>query len=237
MSIHPDWYYSHFDAIFGRGSRYDSDVQAIGTFRKIRGARVLEIGCGTGEHAARVLASGPAVLDLVDIDEAVRPLILRRFQHEPNVALRIADGFALGDVDLPYDLVYCMYGVLQQVASTEALAQRLSAVRRILAPEGAFVCDFLDCETHVKLFNDVPPAYREVKGVGIVNVSSHRAGDSLRIEYRGSLYDRSISYDAALICLSFQEFCAQAAAGGLSLIGRRPMDADGRWTAIGFSTR
>jgi 2-polyprenyl-3-methyl-5-hydroxy-6-metoxy-1,4-benzoquinol methylase len=93
------------------------------------GERVLDVGCGEGELAARLASAGAEV---VAVDVAEEALRRARVAH-PELDLRLIDGE--GDWDLPdaaFDVVWAGE-VIEHVADT---ATWLSEVRRVLRPGG-----------------------------------------------------------------------------------------------------
>jgi len=101
---------------------------------------VLDLGCGTGEHALRLAARGYRVTGLdrsLPMLEAARQKCRQR-----GAALELchADitGFELGR---QVDAVISMFAVLGYVTTNQGLAETLARVRRHLRPGGVFVFD------------------------------------------------------------------------------------------------
>jgi SAM-dependent methyltransferase len=93
--------------------------------------RMLEIGCGTGGFAARVLDALPGV-DLVAVDQSERFVELACAR---GVNAHVADAQALPFGDSSFDLVAAMW-MLYHVPD---LHRGLAEVRRVLRPGGTFV--------------------------------------------------------------------------------------------------
>lgn len=94
-------------------------------------ARVLEVGCGTGGFAERVLAALPAV-DLVAIDQSER---LVELTSARGVTAHVADTQSLPFPEDSFDAVAAMW-MLYHVTD---LHRGLAEVRRVLRPGGTFV--------------------------------------------------------------------------------------------------
>ena len=94
-------------------------------------ARMLEVGCGTGAFAARVLEALPDV-DLVAIDQSERFVELTSAR---GVTAHVGDAQALPFADSSFDLVAAMW-MLYHVPD---LHRGLAEVRRVLRPGGTFV--------------------------------------------------------------------------------------------------
>ena len=109
-------------------------------FEHLRGARVLEIGCGMGSHA-ELLASAGADLTAVDITERAVAMTSRRLEFAHLKAeIRQADAEHLPFSDESFDFVWS-WGVIHHSANTEAI---LREILRVLKP---------GCETRLMVYH------------------------------------------------------------------------------------
>ena len=92
---------------------------------------VLEIGCGTGEFAARVAAALPAAT-VTATDQSQRMVELAR---ERGLTAQVVDATHLPFADASFDVVCAMW-MLYHVPSLE---QTVAEVRRVLRPGGTLV--------------------------------------------------------------------------------------------------
>jgi ubiquinone/menaquinone biosynthesis C-methylase UbiE len=93
--------------------------------------RVLDVGCGTGNLAERVAATG---LDVAGVDLAVG--MLRRLQRRrPAVPVFVADSSALPFRDDTFALTYCV-AVLHHVADRDLVFRTLAEMVRVTRPGG-----------------------------------------------------------------------------------------------------
>ena len=104
----------------------------------IAGARVLDLGCGTGEITARLAATFPQATFIgVDLEEPhLERARARCAAFGDRVRFEIADAMALPYDDATFDFVVCRH-VLQAVpdaAKVLAEIKRVSASRRPCAP-------------------------------------------------------------------------------------------------------
>ena len=108
-------------------------IYAIGPVR-----RVLDLGCGTGGHAAPLAERGYQV---VGIDRSEDMLARARARGSPATFLA-ADilGLQLGVAER-FDAVVMMFAVLGYQLSNADVLGALATVRRHLEPGGLFVCD------------------------------------------------------------------------------------------------
>ncbi|MEV5843713.1 bifunctional class I SAM-dependent methyltransferase/NUDIX hydrolase [Streptomyces sp. NPDC051985] len=77
----------------------------------LAGRRVLDLGCGTGRHAAHLARDHRAQVDAVD---SAAPQIERaraRYHRQPGLALAVADAVAHLQECAPYDVIYSVNAV------------------------------------------------------------------------------------------------------------------------------
>lgn len=98
--------------------------------------RVLDLGCGTGGHAAPLAERGYAV---VGVDRS--PDMLERARQRSSAARFVLADITTVEVSETFDAVLMMFAVLgYQVSNADALAALRSA-RRHLTPGGLLLCD------------------------------------------------------------------------------------------------
>lgn len=129
------WDAQAYDDQFGFVGRYGDDVLAL--LEVAPGQRVLDLGCGTGRHAALLAASGARVVG-VDADEQM--LAKARVDH-PAIAFVAADATRdpLAPLTGPEPFDACFSNAaLHWMTPQEAV---LGNVRSVLAPGGRFVAE------------------------------------------------------------------------------------------------
>jgi ubiquinone/menaquinone biosynthesis C-methylase UbiE len=93
---------------------------------------VLDVACGTGEHARRLAETHGFIVDGLDLD-----LELLRLAREKHPAGRFFEAdmsdFAL---DLRYDVILCLFSSIGYVVTLERVTSALACFRRHLAPGG-----------------------------------------------------------------------------------------------------
>jgi 2-polyprenyl-3-methyl-5-hydroxy-6-metoxy-1,4-benzoquinol methylase len=116
---------------FYRGTR---PFERLIPFERLRGKRVLEIGCGIGSHA-RLLAQSGCHLTCIDLTSRAIENTRRRLQLWGLQAdLRQMNAEELDFPDNYFDFVWS-WGVIHHSPNTEQIARN---VRRVLKPEGEF---------------------------------------------------------------------------------------------------
>lgn len=128
---HPDLY----DAI-QRGWDYDRDAAFVSERVTESEPSVLDVGCGTGEHARRFAAAG---FDVTGVDPYEGMLDRAREKCGADVTFRRG---ALPDLDVDgrFDAVVAIRGVINHLP-TDALDPAVAALADRLAPEGVLVFD------------------------------------------------------------------------------------------------
>lgn len=129
------WDAAEYDAAFGFVTRHGDAL--IDDLSPQPGERVLDLGCGTGHHAAVIAARGATVVGL-DLDDS---MLAQARQAHPEVRFVRADGtdFGLGElgVDEPFDA--CVSNAaLHWMTPQEAV---LRNVRAVLVEGGRFVAE------------------------------------------------------------------------------------------------
>jgi SAM-dependent methyltransferase len=102
--------------------------------------RILDLGCGTGNHAIPLARRG---YDVVGIDRSEWMLAEGR---QKSAAEHLSVTFAQGDVrtfdvNEQFDAVLMMFAVLGYQESDEDVLASFRSARRHLRPEGLFLCD------------------------------------------------------------------------------------------------
>jgi len=116
---------------------YDRDLGLVATILDRNGGdadRLLELGCGTGEHACRFADLG---LNVVSVDPHEGMLDVARTKCDLDFR---RDALPALSVEGPFDAAVAIRGVVNHLAPDE-LVPSLSAVADRLAPGGVFVFD------------------------------------------------------------------------------------------------
>lgn len=99
--------------------------------------RVLDLGCGTGNHALRLAGRG---FDVVGVDRSPEMLDIARARASSPVRFELGDvtSVRLGE---SFDAVLMMFAVLGYQVRTDDVVAGLRTARSHLTPGGLFVCD------------------------------------------------------------------------------------------------
>lgn len=127
-----------YDALYREMKEYDTEVQFIIDQFEMQSqtdsTRAVILGCGTGEHAKRLVAEGFSVLG-IDKHEAM----LERARQKSGATFQVG---TLPDVDIDdsFDLVLVPFTVINHLGSDE-LFPALRTLNDLLAEEGVLIFD------------------------------------------------------------------------------------------------
>ena len=128
----------YYDLLYGFKD-YDAEAEVIAaTIREAApGARtILDVACGTGKHAAALVARGFHV-DGVDLEPRFLELARARC---PSGAFTLADMTSL-DLGLRYDAVVCLFSSIGYVLTVPRLEQTVARLAAHVAPGGVLLLD------------------------------------------------------------------------------------------------
>jgi SAM-dependent methyltransferase len=130
---------AHYDLIYSALKDYATEAAQLATLldRFNPGCRsVLDVACGTGEHA-RLLAARGLVVDGVDLDPA-----FVRIAAQKHPAGRFVEGDMSG-FELPrrYDAVLCLFSSIGYLKTCERLERALTCFRHHLDPGGVVIVE------------------------------------------------------------------------------------------------
>ena len=126
MSFYSD-FAGHYEAVFPLEENTHSFLAA----RVPAGSRVLDIGCGTGDHCGRFAADGPEAVG-VDLDPAMIAVARERF---PAARFHVMDMADVGSLDGPFGCVFCIGNVLSHLRAEALLGFLDSPGGSVTQPE------------------------------------------------------------------------------------------------------
>lgn len=135
-------------------------------FTALPGERVLDLACGVGAMASRLVKTFPGI-DVVGVDVSAAQLRASR-QNHPSIPIARADGTRLPFADETFDRVHCTW-LLEHVDQPAAV---LRDVRRVLKRGGN--CHFVEVDNWSFTTKPVQPEAHEL--LRLLNATQARAG-------------------------------------------------------------
>ena len=176
--------------------------------------RIVDVGCGTGRHAAFLAEKG---FEVIGIDSSEEMLAVARERGS-------AAQFELGDMfewrpSPPADGVLCR-GVLNDLVGDDERAAAVGALHAMLAPGGLLVLSVREIEQTRVRYGREPVTSRSDGGVFFR--AEHRfIGDVVHVDEALSSEDAHADYSFTMRPWSLSEVDARLAAAGFSRIERR----------------
>ena len=140
-------YAQQYDLLY-QDKNYDAEVawlERLFQAHDLEGTAVLDLGCGTGQHAIRLARRG---YEVTGVDRSPEMLRIARVKAEQSLdELSPQPSFVEGDVTsvrlggAPFDAALMMFAVLGYQVTNEAVGAALRTVRTHLRPGALFVCD------------------------------------------------------------------------------------------------
>ena len=166
-----DRFARYYDFIYEDLVDYDADVRYLeALFRRFlprKPVRVLDLGCGTGNHAIRLARRGHDVLGLDLSTEQLA--IARRKAARGRTPIRfVAEDMRSFDLGSTFDTAICMFGAFGYLLDTRDVLRCLRSVRHHLAPDGVFAFEFWQSSAarpapHLSWVHRTGPAFELVR--------------------------------------------------------------------------
>ncbi len=127
-------------------------------FRSYRVRKVVDLGCGTGEHAEALRRMGYEVLG-IDNSSYMLEVAKKRF---PNSKFQLANMQDF-NVSSTYDALICLYGTFNYLLTTQEIQNALDSIYATLRPKGLLI---------LEIWNSIPIQKIRKKPISPVNVCS-----------------------------------------------------------------
>lgn len=222
---HPEWYYKKFDTIFSAEGRCAKDVVSINSLVEIKGKVIQEVGAGTGNHAIEIIKYQPSSLSLIDIDPNSVEILKNRFSKENFITISCRDGLKPREYSKKFDLIICMYSVVQQCIDDFDLF--FISIRESILQGCFFIFEFIDIEISKIIYPSSAKTEIYNKHDGQVYISSTYEGSKTTIKISGILEEYEINYSVTLANLTKNHLFFAARNTGLT-IRFKQLDETGR---------
>ena len=183
--------------------------------RLLAGRRtIVDVGCGTGRHAAFLAARG---FDVVGIDTAAGMIDVAR-SRAPEVTFEVADLFDWRP-PAPVDGVLCR-GVLDDFIQETERQRGLDSLFAILRPGGLLVLSVREIENTRVRYGREPVVTRSAEGV-FFRAEARFLGDVVVVDETISSSDARADYHFEMKPWSLSELDSRAAAARFTRVERR----------------
>jgi SAM-dependent methyltransferase len=128
-----------YDLLYSGLNDYASETAAIASLIRARHPTcrtVLDVGCGTGEHACRLTTLGFHV-DGIDLDPGFVAIARRKCASGEFVEADMTDF----DLHRQYDAVLCLFSSIGYARTLEGVGKALGCFRAHLAPDGVMLVE------------------------------------------------------------------------------------------------
>lgn len=128
-----------YDTIYGTFKDYDAEVTKIANLLRAIDPEyktVLDVACGTGEHA-RLLTQAGFVVDGIDINGA----FVRIAQRKNHTGRFVEADMAEFELSRRYDVVMCLFSSIGYLRTLDRVASALRRFRDHLRPGGAIIVE------------------------------------------------------------------------------------------------
>ena len=129
-----------YDLIYGSFKNYEAESDQLAALlarERPGAATVLDVACGTGEHARLLAGRHALAADGVDLDPAFVRIAANKHPEGRFVVADMCD-FDLGR---QYDAVLCLFSSIGYVRTLERVTRAIGCFRAHLAPAGVIVVE------------------------------------------------------------------------------------------------
>lgn len=174
-----------YDKYFAKNEAvYESDANNLIIWSNISPnskRKVLDFGCGTGEHAKFLLQKTDWDLVCFDISEEMISVAKEKLKPFSD---RVTFCNDLSDLRTKFDLVYSLFFVFNHIVDQEIMTQSLLKIRECLKTDSLFISDFYRYE---RLTEEPPKDYIRIEGNIKKSVKVKSEADFYKIQY--SIHD------------------------------------------------
>jgi ubiquinone/menaquinone biosynthesis C-methylase UbiE len=197
MTVYEREFAAYYD-LFYADKPYDREVEVAD--RLIRenlegpAGRLLDIACGTGQHAIRFAARGWTV---VGVDSSAD--MLRRAREKSNGAVFFVeqDMRQLQLQEEPFDAAVCLFDSIGYGITNDAIVSTLSGIRRHLRQGGLLVLEFWHAAAMLRAHDELRVREWEAPDATVLRVSRTALdveAQLARVEYSVTVMDRDGAY-------------------------------------------
>jgi ubiquinone/menaquinone biosynthesis C-methylase UbiE len=168
LGKHAD-YYDIFYAEKNYQEEVDFVVGCIQQYGQSSGKRMLELACGTGEHAQKFATHGFQVL-ATDYSKDMLAHASKKFSGQ-NPQFDLQDMRELSAELGSFDCVVSLFDSIGYVQTNEAIDTVMTGVKRVLVPSGLFIFEFWHAAAMLSGFDSVRVRRWDLDGRELLRIS------------------------------------------------------------------
>jgi len=127
--------------------------ECLRRYGPLNGRRLLEIACGTGNHAFALEKIGYQIIASDYSEDLLKEAKKKAKENGSEIDFRLADMRSLEVDEGPFDALICLFDSIGYVQSDEAIGNVLQNVHRHLIPGGLFVFEFWHADAMLKHYD------------------------------------------------------------------------------------
>jgi len=130
----------YYDLIYSSFKDYRAESETIASLiRRLHpsAATILDVACGTAEHARFLTENHQYKVDGIDLDDSLLEIARQKL---PQAQFEIADMIKF-DLEKRYDVVTCLFSSIGYVQTLANVVATLQCFRRHLSPEGVIIVE------------------------------------------------------------------------------------------------
>ncbi|MCO4753581.1 MAG: class I SAM-dependent methyltransferase [Bacteriovoracaceae bacterium] len=138
-------YASSYDLLYS-DKNYDEETKLLTSLinefhnDSDKNLNILEIGCGTGEHARRLLKSGHQI-HAIDKSQYMLEIAQAKLRDNTSISFEVGDITSFKS-STKYDVVLMMFHVFSYLESSAQVKNALKNIKLSLKPDGIFIFDY-----------------------------------------------------------------------------------------------
>jgi len=183
----------YYDLVYGEMVDYPGECDTLEAlfrrFRKARAHSVLDLGCGTGTHAAVLGGRG---YDVVGLDRSRSQLAVARAKVKGRglPVSFVQKDMRRFDLRRTFDAAICMFGGFGYLLTDRDVVSHFASVQRHLVPDGLYVFEFWQESAVVARHKSWLLRERPFRLIRLSETAHDRRRHRLAVDFRFFVFDR-----------------------------------------------
>lgn len=131
---------------------------------------VLELACGTGNHA-QYYADQDWQISLTDGSDDMISLTRKKFKNHKNVSVSKMDMLEFNSFDKPFDVILCLFDSIGYLVTNENIQTLLTQISQNLKKDGVFIFEYWNAGAFLRNFESCRVKRIELDQKEIIRIS------------------------------------------------------------------